>query len=626
MFKKSIFLLAVAGFSVLSAQNTGVNRSDRASDAPPSPSPDNRFYVEFRQFSAPAAVAAVQASGGRVLHRFPELNALAVQLPENAYRALSNNPNVLVIEADPRRYKYSFTDTTTNGETVPYGIPMVQADQLTGGNHASRKVCIIDSGYYKGHTDLPSTTNVTASPDSGTGDPFVDGDGHGTHVAGTIAALAGNAQGVRGVVGSGALNLHIVKVFGDDGAWAYSSDLVAALSKCREAGSHVVSMSLGGSLSSRYEQNAFASAYSAGVLPIAAAGNGGNSRKSYPASYASVVSVAAVDSNQVVAPFSQYNDAVEIAAPGVAVLSTVPQQETTTLTVGSLTLAGNHIELSARTPTAAGVTGLLVNGGLCDATNAAWSGRIVHCLRGTNSFFDKVNKVQLSGGLAAVISNNVEGELFATLGAGNSSTIPALGVTQAAGQTLTGQAGQSATAVAIVQKPFSGYSKYDGTSMATPHVSAVAALVWSYNPNWTNAQIRDALQTTAKDLGAAGRDNFYGHGLVQAKAALDKLLAGSGGGGGGGSTDTTAPVISNLRSQITNAKNGSFEITWTTNEPATSTVVFTGGATSTSSSTALVTSHKLTFRGTKGVVYTYYVTSQDAAGNLATSPPQNHQN
>ena len=86
-------------------------------------------------------------------------------------------------------------------------------------------------------------------------------------------------------------------------------------------------MSLGGSFKSRFEETAFKDAYNAGVLSVAAAGNGGNTSYSYPASYSSVVSVAAVDSNKVVADFSQKNSQVELAAPGVSVLSTVPYNE-----------------------------------------------------------------------------------------------------------------------------------------------------------------------------------------------------------------------------------------------------------------------------------------------------------
>jgi serine protease len=76
-----------------------------------------------------------------------------------------------------------------------------------------------------------------------------------------------------------------------------------------------------------------------------------------------------------------------------------------------------------------------------------------------------------------------------------------------------------------VTDPGSGYAFYDGTSMATPHVSAVAALVWSYNTSWSASKVRTALEKSAEDLGTAGRDNNYGFGLVRAKAALDYAIA-----------------------------------------------------------------------------------------------------
>lgn len=62
--------------------------------------------------------------------------------------------------------------------------------------------------------------------------------------------------------------------------------------------------------------------------------------------------------------------------------------------------------------------------------------------------------------------------------------------------------------------------------MATPHVSGVAALVWSHHPSCTAAQMRNALNMTAKDKGASGRDTSYGYGIVQAKAAVDAITAG----------------------------------------------------------------------------------------------------
>jgi len=69
----------------------------------------------------------------------------------------------------------------------------------------------------------------------------------------------------------------------------------------------------------------------------------------------------------------------------------------------------------------------------------------------------------------------------------------------------------------------SSYELFNGTSMATPHVSAVAALVWSYFPKCSASQIRSTLDKSALDLGAPGRDPYYGYGLVQAKAAYDRI-------------------------------------------------------------------------------------------------------
>jgi subtilisin family serine protease len=153
-----------------------------------------------------------------------------------------------------------------------------------------RQICIIASGDNLGHEDLPADGIVTGTDDSGAGNWDEDGYGHGTHVAGTIAALI-NDFGVVGVGSDGNIPLHIVRVFGNNGNWAYSSTLVAALDRCEEAGAKIVNMSLGNSFMSRSEARAFGAAYNTGVLPIAAAGNAGNTRKSYPASYDTVASL-----------------------------------------------------------------------------------------------------------------------------------------------------------------------------------------------------------------------------------------------------------------------------------------------------------------------------------------------
>jgi serine protease len=484
-----------------------------------------RYIVKFNSGRSAAGQAALRAAGGQVELVLDPQDAVAARIPSAALNGLSRNPNVEYIEEDVIREPYGA------GQALPYGISLVQADKVSTNAASSQKICIIDSGYSQQHVDLKDavTGEVTFTQTSSTWDK--DSCGHGSHVAGTISAID-NDLGVVGVIPG--VRLHIVKVFGDDNlaggscSWTYSSNLVAALNACTSASVHanIVSMSLGGTLKSRTEDKAFASAYNAGVLSIAAAGNGGNTRISYPAGYSSVVSVAAVDVNSTVASFSQRNSDVELAAPGVSVLSTVPWKETDTLTTDGATSEGGHIDGAARTSDS-GVTGFLANdGGQCTAAGS-WTGKVVLCQRGTNTFADKVKNVKAGGGVAAVIYNNVASDSSCGVFSGTlngTSTIPATTLSCADGATAVGlPPGANGTVISQLAVPSSSYEAWDGTSMATPHVSGVAALVWSCNPGLTNAQVRSALDSSAAELGAAGRDTSYGYGLVQAKAAVLRL-------------------------------------------------------------------------------------------------------
>ncbi|MGI6259395.1 MAG: S8 family serine peptidase [Anaerolineaceae bacterium] len=495
-----------------------------------------RIWVSYKDSSGPDVLKMLTGNGAKVHYDFPELGAYVVSVPAAALNGILNNPFVIDVEEDALRYPirsmesqvtseaYSVLEQT--GQIVPYGIDLVQARDVWDANRdgvvdtgaptgANRTLCIIDSGYYQGHEDLPNAVGGYSQVDD---DWSRDGNGHGSHVGGTITA-ENNPYGVVGVT-PGTVNLYIVKFFNDSGQATYASNLVDALSRCRNAGANVVSMSLGGSRYVRAENTAFQNAYNAGVLSIAAAGNSGNTALSYPASYTSVMSVAAVDSNMNWASFSQYNNQVEIAAPGVSVLSTVPYLDTNKVTVSGVEYNGGHLEYSARGT----ASGALADGGLC-GTTGSWSGKVVLCQRGEYDFFTKVNNVKNSGGVAAIVYNNVPGDFGGTLGDGNSSSIIGVSLSQEAGQFLVAnRLGQTATVSSSFTQPASGYEYYDGTSMATPHVSAVAALVWSAAPNKTNVEIREALTTTALDLGAAGRDVYYGYGLVQAKAAVDFLV------------------------------------------------------------------------------------------------------
>lgn len=524
-----------------------------------------RVMVQFAPGKGAAVERALKAAGAEFHYSFTDLDVFAVSLPQKALAGIQKNPSVVLVEEDAPRYMIEImrsqrqaaneSPLLAGSQVVPYGVDMVQArdvwdadrnDVLDAGapTGSNRTVCIIDSGLLTSHEDFQGV-NVLGGYTTISNGWEHDMNGHGTHVAGTIAAM-NNALGVVGVT-PGTVKLYIVRVFGDDGVWAYSSSLVDAANRCASAGANIISMSLGGSRSVATERRAFDSLYSQGILSIAAAGNDGTSANNYPASYSSVVSVAAIDENKVRADFSQYNSQVELAAPGVHVLSTIPYLDFNQLTVGGVNYAANHIEFAGRGT----ASGALVSGGLCASTNAGWSGKVVLCERGTVSFLDKVNNVANSGGAAAVIYNNAPGNFLGTLGDGNSSSLIAISLSQEDGQYLVAnKLGQSATVTSAFTWPSNNtYEYYDGTSMATPHVSAVAALVWSAKPTATNVEIRNALTSTAQDLGAAGRDVYYGFGLVQAKAAIDSL-----GGGGGGPTSELH--VSDLDAVTAAAKNG----------------------------------------------------------------------
>jgi serine protease len=261
---------------------------------------------------------------------------------------------------------------------------------------------------------------------------------------------------------------------------------------------------------------------------------------------------------------------------------------------------------------------------LCDTTGS-YGGKVVLCERGVISFYDKVMNVQNSGGVAAVIYNNVAGGFSGTLGEGNSSTIPAISISREDGLIVMGKTGLVSTvkSTALVYGT-SGYEAWDGTSMAAPHVSGVAALVWSAYPELTNAQIRSALTGTALDLGAAGRDNSYGYGLVQAKSALDSLAGGSGGGGGG--TGSLVVTVKTDKASYTNRQTVTITVTVTdgtnlVSGAAVSTTILTAngkqyaGSGTTNSSGVATFSHKVNTKsdGTG----TYSVTATAAASGIS---------
>ncbi len=246
---------------------------------------------------------------------------------------------------------------------------------------------------------------------------------HGTHVAGTIGQETNNGIGVAGV----AYNAKImpVKVFLRSGNFALLSWVVDGIDWAVAHGADIINLSLGGPgddpdtlelFDLSFLEEAVNAAVAHNVTVIAAAGNDGREKVSYPAAFDAVIAVGAVDYQKQRAPYSNYGPEIDVVAPGGVV---------------------------AQDPDGDGSP----NGGILQETFRQFLGF---------RFF-------------------------------------AFGW---------------------------GYWFLSGTSMATPHVSGVAALIKSKHPDWTPQQIKDALIYTAEDLGPAGKDAEFGYGLIDAYAAL----------------------------------------------------------------------------------------------------------
>lgn len=487
-------------------------------------------------FSGPRIVqeSVLEQLDARKVEKLGDPSIYSIEIDNAKISQLSSRSDIEYVEVDPPRYLLS--------ETVPWGYSTVNAQLLDDSNSGNRTVCIIDSGYDLSHNDL-SGNQVSGTNDSGTGSWSAPGNNnaHGTHVAGTIAAIANN-EGIRGIMPNQNVNLHIVKVFNEAG-WGYSSSLVKAIQTCADNGANVVNMSLGGSQSSVTEQNALQRIYDQGVLLIAAAGNDGNTEHSYPASYDSVMSVAAIDTQNDHAAFSQATDQVEISGPGVAILSTVTVGEGK---LSDITLDGvsqfdrgivPHNRLVQRSgnyqsePVAGSITAEL---GVCDTSNGRFNcGDMTDkiCLverignQGSGSY-PEINAVQAcynAGASASIVysNNNLPGLQNPFL-VDTNDTARMLSVTvdREFGQQLLNYSGQQ---ISVSTTLGEDYEYYNGTSMATPHVTGVAGLVWSYFPECTAAQIRSVLTKTATDIDVAGRDNRTGYGLVNSDAAVKYL-------------------------------------------------------------------------------------------------------
>jgi thermitase len=218
----------------------------------------------------------------------------------------------------------SFTNNTQPVITVAAGTPdadvdAVEAWSITKGTDI--KVAVLDSGVDLDHPDInPKVVARGNFSGAATNDDLY---GHGTHVAGIVAAKH-NTEGVAGVCPG--CTILAGKVLNDSGVGS-TSTVANGINWAVSNGAKVINMSIG-VRASRTLETAVNNAWNKGVVLVAAAGNGGNQTKIYPAAYPNVIAVGATDNKDAKASFSTYGASwVDIAAPGVNVFSTFPNHK-----------------------------------------------------------------------------------------------------------------------------------------------------------------------------------------------------------------------------------------------------------------------------------------------------------
>lgn len=316
----------------------------------------------------PAQAALLGAFGGEPLRPLPLVNGMSVLLPPPAEHLLAARNEVVRIDVDAKVHALPKPPWAGGGkpepeqppQVLPWGVDRIDAEyEWTGSTGLGVNVAVIDTGIDADHPDLADNiaggVNYVSKPWWKPADPskWDDDDGHGTHVAGIIAALD-NGIGVVGVAPEA--SLYALKVLDKTGS-GYVSDIVAALEWAILNDMDICNMSLGTDTDVESLEEACDAAFTLGVLLVAAAGNDGGA-VDYPAAYSSVIAVAAVDSSDARPSWSSYGPEVALAAPGVDVYSTWKGS-------GYKTISGT----SMAAPHVAGTLALNLSADLCDSAD-----------------------------------------------------------------------------------------------------------------------------------------------------------------------------------------------------------------------------------------------------------------
>lgn len=478
-------------------------------------------------------------SAGEVESTLTNLNTLIVDAKDDAAIAqIQANPMVAYVEKEifhegPRPVRGFIASPLAKKKVVsqkqPWGIDAVKAPQAWTASKEGEgaRVLVLDTGIDAAHTSLGKNfeqgMDFTGDSD---GSDYTDHVGHGTHVAGTIAGIK-ERSGFTGVAPKA--KILAGRVCSENGCSNIS--IAQGISWGIAQKVDVISMSLGGMWSTPAERDAVQKADQAGITVVAASGNSGTPKVSYPAALPTVIAVGAISEDLKKAEFSQWGPELAVVAPGVAVVSSVP---TGTGREGSVEIALNgksgRVTSStfqgAKEVLAAETNELVVSGlGKPEDFSTAVRGKYALISRGEITFGDKVKNAITAGAAGVIIYNNAPGVIQGSLtNDGSTLAVPVFMVEQTVGNNIVAAIGKGEVVTATLQTIATDYSAFDGTSMATPHVSGVVALMKAANKSLTGAQVKDILKRTAQPLGP-NTANEYGAGLVNAEAAVNEALA-----------------------------------------------------------------------------------------------------
>lgn len=315
------------------------------------------YLVRFDHIPGPADAAMINGLGGSVKKQFGIVPAFAVSLPEPAAAALINRAGVAAVEPDGEFLAHNYDSV--------WGVRRVNAPQVHSGSWVGSgatpipvtgsgvRVAVMDTGIDYTHSELAANYRGGVDYVNNDNDPM-DDHWHGTHVAGTIAAVL-NGTSVTGVAPE--VDLYGVKVLSSSGSGSFSW-VISGLDWCVANNIDVVNLSLGSSSDpGSTVRSAFDNAWAAGIVIMTSAGNAGAGTNTvgFPAQYNSAIAIASTDSADARSSFSSTGPAVELAAPGSSILSTYPGNSYATASGTSMAC-----------PHAAGVAALVIAGGIAD--------------------------------------------------------------------------------------------------------------------------------------------------------------------------------------------------------------------------------------------------------------------